>query len=104
MRQLEIYLQDRPIGKVKTDCVRGRETWMFAYEPSFVKASNPVLDPDVANVRGPQFPRGGVGFGFLSDVAPDRWGRKLIRRREKCALLESALTEKEPCEFIMRLR
>lgn len=89
MKQLEIYLQDRQIGTVKIDSVRGRETWMFAYAPSFVTASNPMLDPDVANVRGPQFPRGGAGFGFLSDVVPDRWGRKLIRRREKRALLES---------------
>ena len=81
MKQLEIYLQDRQIGTVKIDSVRGRETWMFAYAPSFVTASNPMLDPDVANVRGPQFPRGGAGFGFLSDIAPDRWGRKLIRCR-----------------------
>lgn len=44
MKQLEVYLQDRPIGMVKIDCVRGRETWMFAYDPSFVKASNPNPD------------------------------------------------------------
>ena len=83
MRSLEIYLDERPIGTVKVDNVRGHETWMFAYATSYLNVENPMLDPDIANVRGPQFPSASTGFGFLSDVAPDRWGRKLIRRREQ---------------------
>lgn len=89
MKRLEIYLQDQPIGTVKIDSVRGRETWMFSYDPSYVKAENPMIDPAIDHVHGPQFPRSGSGFGFLSDIAPDRWGRKLIRRREQRTLLES---------------
>jgi len=32
MKRLELYLRDQPIGSVKIDSVRGRETWMFAYD------------------------------------------------------------------------
>jgi len=89
MKQLELHLHDKPIGKVKIDSVRGHETWMFAFHPDYLNPANPMLDPSIANVRGPQFPRNMVGFGFLADIAPDRWGRKLIRRREKRPLAES---------------
>ena len=77
------------MGTVKADCVRGREIWTFAFDETYLKASNPMIDPALANVSGPQFPRGANGFGFLSDVAPDRWGRRLIRRREGRDLAES---------------
>lgn len=77
------------MGTVKADCVRGREIWAFAFDETYLKASNPMIDPALANVSGPQFPRGANGFGFLSDVAPDRWGRRLIRRREGRDLAES---------------
>jgi len=89
MKRLELYLHDQPIGTVKVESVRGRETWMFAFHAGYLDASNPVLDPFLANVRGPQFPQGASGFGFLADIAPDRWGRKLIKRREKRTLQES---------------
>jgi len=89
MRQVTLYLGDRLLGTVKVDRVRGRESWVFAFDDAWVKVSNPMLDPAVANVRGPQFPRGANGFGFLSDVAPDRWGRRLVRRREGRDLAES---------------
>jgi len=89
MRRLELYLQDRWLGTVKIDSVRGRETLMFAFHPDYLNVRNPLLDPSIANVRGPQFPGGTAGFGFLADIAPDRWGRKLIRRREKRELRES---------------
>jgi len=89
MKKLWLSLGDRSLGTVRIDRVRGRETWTFAFDEGFLGPENPMLDPAVANVRGPQFPHGANGFGFLSDVAPDRWGRKLIRRRERRELLES---------------
>lgn len=89
MRRIELFLDERRLGTVKVDRVRGRETWVFAYDADYLDASNPMIDPSIANVRGPQFPRGANGFGFLADVAPDRWGRKLIRKREKRELAES---------------
>ena len=89
MKTIFLFLGDRRIGSVRVDRVRGRETWTFTYDADYLNAANPKIDPAVANVKGPQFPRGTGGFGFLSDVAPDRWGRKLIRRREKRELAES---------------
>lgn len=89
MKQVFLYLDEVPFGSLAIDTVRGRETWMFRYDPEYLSPNRPMLDPSVGNVRGPQFPASGRMFGFLSDVAPDRWGRKLIRRREKRDLQES---------------
>ena len=88
-RTLYLHLDETFIGTVAIDSVRGRETWMFRMDDGYVDAARPILDPAIANVRGPQFPQTKGGFGFLADVAPDRWGRKLIRRREKRELAES---------------
>ena len=87
--KLYIHLDETFIGTVTADSVRGHETWTFQYDEDYVKASVPLIDPAIVNVRGPQFPRLKGGFGFLSDIAPDRWGRKLIKRREKRELKES---------------
>lgn len=89
MRRLFLYLDETPLGELSIDSVRGRETWMFRFDDAFFLKDFPVLDPALAPVRGPQFPQSRGCFGFLTDVAPDRWGRKLIRRREKRDLRES---------------
>lgn len=84
-----LYLNDVLLGTLGVDRVRGRETWMFQYDKDYLTATAPLIDPAIVNVRGPQFSTHGEMFGFLADVAPNRWGRKLIRRREKRALMES---------------
>ena len=89
MTMLYIYLDETFIGTETIDSVRGHESWTFRYDDDYVNASVPIIDPAIANVRGPQFPQAKSGFGFLADVAPDRWGRKLIRRRERRDLKES---------------
>jgi len=89
MKKVFVYLSETRIGELTVDAVRGRETWMFRYDPGYLADGRPLLDPAIANVQGPQYPVGKGIFGFFSDVAPDRWGRKLIRRREKRELLES---------------
>lgn len=88
-RKLYLYLGEEYLGEVVVDQVRGSETWMFRYDDHAINPARPMLDPSVVNVRGPQYPLNGGTFGFVSDVAPDRWGRKLIRRREQGALRES---------------
>ena len=89
MKRLFLYLDESPLGELTIDCVRGHETWMFRFDEIGLREDRPILDPSLANVRGPQFPQRPGIFGFLSDIAPDRWGRKLIRRREKRELRES---------------
>ena len=84
-----LYLDETYIGELLIASVRGHETWMFRYDSGCLDETRPLIDPAIANVRGPQFPTQDGCFGFLADVAPDRWGRKLIRRREKRVLTES---------------
>ena len=86
---LFLHLADEFLGTVTVDSVRGHETWMFRYDAEYLKKPRPMLDPSIAQVTGPQYPTSGGAFGFLADVAPDRWGRKLIRRREGRDLRES---------------
>ena len=88
-KTIYLYLGSKYIGELKVENVRMRETYMFQFAAEYLNPKNPILDPSIANVRGPQFPSNGGVFGFLSDVAPDRWGRKLIRRKEKRELSES---------------
>ena len=83
MKELELYLGDEPLGKVRVESVRGKEVFSFAYsEEHLKKGVVPVIDPDVVPFAGEQFPAGKEVFGFLDDIAPDRWGRRLIRRKE----------------------
>lgn len=84
-----LYLSDDLIGTLTIDMVRGRETYMFRFDPDYLETERPIIDPAIRNVSGPQYPLGAGIFGFLADVAPDRWGRKLIKRREKRTLFES---------------
>lgn len=89
MKNIILYLDTERIGTLTIDNVRGRETYMFRYDATYLREGIPQLDPAIRAVMGPQYPQGRAIFGFLADVAPDRWGRKLIKRREKRALAES---------------
>ena len=89
MKTLYLYLAEEYLGELAVDHVRGRETYMFRYDPAYLRSDRPLIDPSIQNVTGPQYPLTNGIFGFLADVAPDRWGRKLIRRREQRTLTES---------------
>lgn len=76
------------MGKLYPDVVRGEEILSFEYEPAWLKDAKPfVLDPRLQLVGGRQHADASNPFGLLTDSAPDRWGRLLIRRR---AALESS--------------
>ena len=89
MKTLYLYLAEEYLGELAVDHVRGRETYVFRYDPAYLRSDRPLIDPSIQNVTGPQYPLTNGIFGFLADVAPDRWGRKLIRRREQRTLTES---------------
>lgn len=86
---------DPLIGHLYIDGVRGEEIQSFAYARNWLEQDNGLtLSPDLSPTPGRQYPaRGRQTFCFLSDAAPDRWGRKLIelerqefyREREKAA-------------------
>ena len=72
------------IGVCYIERLRGNEVISFSFDASWL-AGHPgfVLDPDITAALGRQYPPSDKPcFGFLSDTAPDRWGRKLMMRRE----------------------
>ena len=73
------------IGDIIVENSRGHEIISFAYADEWIiKYPNFILDPDIYPLRGRQYVSDSKPcFGFLSDTAPDRWGRKLIDRRER---------------------
>lgn len=76
---------EEKIGELDIRLVRGREVVTVCLDPNWIAASGTViLDPDLAAFREKQYPPSDKPlFGFLSDTAPDRWGRKLIERSER---------------------
>ena len=83
MKDLVLYFDEKPLGRVRVDGIRGKEVFSFAYDDGWLKKVRaPFLDPDLLPVPGEQYPNGKELFGFLGDIAPDRWGRRLIRRKE----------------------
>ena len=93
MKELDIYLGEEKLGHVHVESVRGKEVFSFSYDDAWLKRDDVfIIDPDVMLSAGEQYPVGKEVFGFLGDIAPDRWGRRLIRRKE----IQLARREKRP--------
>lgn len=75
---------ERPerLGVISVQSTRGKEFFSFEFEREWLrKHPDQILDPDLQLYAGPQFTVKS-NFGIFMDSAPDRWGRKLILRRE----------------------
>ena len=75
------WLQGAPrIGNLYIDQTKGTEVQSFSFDADWLTGHHQLsLSPDLAMSRGRQYPAGARNtFCFLSDAAPDRWGRKLI--------------------------
>jgi serine/threonine-protein kinase HipA len=88
-RRIEVFVQiegaDRRAGELWAHRRRGRESATFAYATDYLQDPAAFeLDPSLPLVDGlQQTPDGSGIFGAFSDCAPDRWGRKLIKRAER---------------------
>lgn len=73
-----------PMGELRVDTVRGKESYVFQYTEVWLEQAGHVqLDPDLQLFGGPQYPAADrMAFGLFLDSAPDRWGRMLMQRRE----------------------
>lgn len=61
---------------------RGRELFSFELSPAWLEQRHDcILDPDLLLFSGPQYTEK-ENFGLFMDSAPDRWGRRLMQRRE----------------------
>ncbi len=88
------WMNDALIGVVHVLHGNGRETVSFDFGEEWLQAhADILLDPNLAPFAGRQYPPANRAFfGMLSDVCPDRWGRRLIQRREEI----SAAREQRP--------
>ena len=72
------------IGTLYSNTSRGNQVYSFEFSKEWLSNySHIFLDPDLSPVSGRQFITSSKPiFGLFADSAPDRWGRKLMHRRE----------------------
>ncbi|MCP5065247.1 MAG: HipA domain-containing protein, partial [bacterium] len=72
------------MGWLRRQRARSDDVFSFEYaQPWLERGDAFAFDPDLALVRGPQYPAAGREiFGIFLDSSPDRWGRILMQRRE----------------------
>lgn len=100
MSDAHIFLGNSELGELFRVPHRAGERITFRYGSAWL--SDPAhfaLDPELhLDARSTTPARGGL-FGALSDVAPDRWGRQLMQRRER----RLAQTESRPVRTLSEL-
>ncbi len=79
------------LGILYISVIRGTESYAFEYSRDWLSKTNLSisLDPELMPYPGRQFPAGKNIFGLFADASPDRWGRILMKKRERI------LSEKE---------
>ena len=76
---------EEKIGELEINHSHGHEIISVEYDNDWLKSHNMLeLDPDLYAFKGKQYAPSDKGtFVFLSDLSPDRWGRRLIDREER---------------------
>lgn len=78
----------RPIG-VLSSTPTSSPVISFAYARSWLDSRDAfAIDPQLPLIEHEQYVRDGVLPGIFADIAPDRWGRTLMQRREALAARE----------------
>ena len=74
-----------PLGTLYAAMIRGGESYAFEYDPAWLRHTEMTvsLDPSLSPFPGRQFSSGRSIFGMFADASPDRWGRRLMDRRER---------------------
>ncbi len=93
MERVEVWLDDRVagdavarVGELTVSEGRARRVVRFRYDVQWIAPGRRgfALDPELPIGAGDYFPRPGVTLhGAFRDIAPDRWGRRLMDRRER---------------------
>ena len=99
METLYIYADfdwlDKPelIGRLTYERLRGNGTYGFSFDNDWLNNHSDILiSEEVGNFSGFQYSQEEHVFGFVSDTLPDRWGRRLLERKEQTEAIE----EKRP--------
>lgn len=81
------------IGRLTYERLRGNGTYSFGFDNDWLKNHSDILiSEEVGNFSGFQYSQEEHVFGFVSDTLPDRWGRRLLERKEQAEAIE----EKRP--------
>ena len=90
--QAHCFPLPKNIGTLGYDMIRGNSTYQWEFDAQWLREHRQFrLSGDLLNAGGPQYGSMRL-FGFLQDAMPDRWGRRLIDKRERL----SAEQEKRP--------
>lgn len=98
-RKIYVYFDNNVDARIKVGCLfadfqKGKEKFSFEYDDEFFKSFlfNYFFDYDLQPYKTRQYlPIDKALFGVFSDVAPDRWGRVLMKRRERIRAEEQKL-------------
>lgn len=86
------FLQTETVGALGHDMIRGNATYQWEYDSQWLRLHRGItLSSDLLNTGGPQFAQGRL-FSFLQDAMPDRWGRRLIDKRERLLAAQESRT------------
>ena len=73
----------KPVGALGYDMIRGNAAYQWEYDAHWLHDHRSIqLSGDLLNTGGLQYGTGRL-FCFLQDAMPDRWGRRLIDKRER---------------------
>ena len=82
------------VGTIYVSQSRGTELYSFEYSEKWLSNGNMALDPDLQLYKGRHYINDDKNiFGVFADSCPDRWGRKLMNRREE---LRARANEERP--------
>lgn len=102
MKQLQVdmsvqwFPQSELVGTLAYDSIRGNATYRWEYSSAWLSSHKGLrISADLQNAEGPQYASDRL-FGFLQDALPDRWGRRLIDKRERLL----AEQEKRPARHL----
>lgn len=77
------FSQEEHVGTLGYDVIRGNAAYQWEYDAQWLqKHRQTLLSGELLNTGGPQYGSSRL-FGFLQDAMPDRWGRRLIDKRER---------------------
>ncbi|KAF1719935.1 serine/threonine-protein kinase HipA [Pseudoxanthomonas wuyuanensis] len=94
MNRVEVWMDDASlggsalVGQLSKTASRTGDTISFEYDPHWLASAGPVaafpLDHEFYFGTGPQYARAGANelSGAFQDCSPDRWGKRLMDRRE----------------------
>lgn len=75
---------EETIGTIYVSQTRGKEFYSFEYDQKWLEKGNMILDPDLQMYKGRQYIHDDKKiFGVFADSCPDRWGQRLMKRREE---------------------